>query len=107
MGKPNPRRQNGHRRNELRQRVLARDTHCWLPSCGRPVDKTLPAGLDDSPEVHELIPVSRGGSPYDLSNCVLTHRACNRWISNRTPDEVMAALGHGKPTEPIRTGYAW
>lgn len=104
MTKPNPRRQNGHRRNEVRARVLARDTHCWL--CKKPVDKTLPPRLDESPEVHELIPVSRGGSAYDTSNCVLTHRACNRWIGNRTPDEVAAALGQAN-TQPVVTGYAW
>lgn len=82
----NPRRQNGHRRNQTRDRVHARDNLCWL--CATPVDKTLPARLPQSPEIHELIPVSRGGSPYELSNCVLTHRTCNQWIGNRTPEEL-------------------
>lgn len=102
--KPNPRRQNGHRRNQLRARVLAEETHCWLPSCGKPVDKTLPPGLDGSPEVHEIIPVSRGGDPYSRENCTLTHRACNRWIGNRTPNE-LAQLLQPKPT--ITTTITW
>lgn len=89
MGHPhksNPRRHNGHRRNQTRDRVYARDTVCWL--CKAPVDKTLPPRLPQSPEVHEVIPVSRGGSPYETTNTVLTHRACNQWIGNRTPDEL-------------------
>jgi 5-methylcytosine-specific restriction endonuclease McrA len=102
----NPRRQNGHRRNQTRAAVLARDTLCWLPTCRRPVDKTLPHGQDESPEVHELIAVSRGGSPYDLDNCVLTHRACNRWIGNRTPAEVLEAI-NGQQPRTITTLVAW
>ncbi len=84
--RPNPRRQNGHRRNQTRDRVYARDNNCWL--CNTPVDKTLPPRLPNSPEVHELIAVTRGGSAYDINNCVLTHRQCNQWIGNRTPEEL-------------------
>ncbi|WP_256375671.1 HNH endonuclease [Alloscardovia sp. HMSC034E08] len=53
--------------------------------CGKPVDKSL-AGtvLPGAPEVDELIPVSRGGSPYDWANVRLAHRACNRLRSNHT-----------------------
>ena len=46
--------------------------------CGREVDKTLPAGSPMSPELDEIIPVSRGGSPYDIDNLQLAHRTCNR-----------------------------
>lgn len=102
--KPNPRRQNGHRRNQLRARVLARDNHCWAPFCGQPVDKTLPPGLDASPEVHEIIPVSRGGDPLSLDNCVLTHRACNRSIGNRTPNELHELA---QPKQAVETGFEW
>ncbi|WIE65942.1 HNH endonuclease signature motif containing protein [Curtobacterium sp. MCLR17_036] len=101
--RPNVRRANGSRRTALRKRVLARDTHCWL--CKEPVDQTLPPTLPLSPEVHEIIPVSRGGSPYEVSNCTLTHRACNQWIGNRTPDE-LARDSRPKPSA-IRTGFDW
>lgn len=105
MAKPNVRRANGSRRNTLRQRVLNRDTNCWL--CKNPVDKTLPPTTPLSPEVHEIIPVSRGGSPYEADNCTLTHRACNQWIGNRTPDE-LARDTRGKPaSKPISTGFDW
>ena len=52
--------------------------------CGRPVDKSLPPGLPGSPEVDEIIPVSKGGSPYLFSNCRLAHRWCNRVRSNHS-----------------------
>lgn len=71
----NPRQANGHRRRQLRAQVLAEEDHCGI--CGRAVDKTLPPGLPGSPEVDEIIPVSRGGSPYLRENCRLSHRACN------------------------------
>ena len=104
-----PRNANGHRRRELRARVLAEETHCAL--CGGWVDKTLTmtpgvhgprctggcAGCvphDQRAEVDEDIPVSRGGSPYERTNCRLMHRACNRWKSNRTLAEATTALTH-------------
>ena len=73
--KRNPRVANGHRRRQLRARVLREETHCGI--CGNEVDKSLPHGLDGSPEVDEIIPVSLGGSPYLRSNCRLSHRLCN------------------------------
>jgi 5-methylcytosine-specific restriction endonuclease McrA len=117
----NIRNANGHRRRTLRARVIARDTHCWL--CKRPIDKnlnTVPGkhgpkcrrddchGCVPHPlraEVHELIPVSRGGSPYDPKNCVLCCRQCNNWIGNRTPAEL---AGIKQPArEPVRTTIQW
>jgi len=76
----NPRTANGHRRRQLRARVLAEETHCGL--CGRPVDTELAPGLPGSPEVDEIVPVSKGGSPYDRSNCRLVHRLCNQRRGN-------------------------
>lgn len=93
----NPRRTNGHRRNQLRARVLTEEDTCWAPFCRQPVNKQLPPGLPDSPEVHEIIPVSRGGSPYDRDNTALTHRACNQRIGNRLPSE----LTEQQPTPTI------
>lgn len=95
----NPRSANGHRRRQLRQRVLASETHCAI--CGQPVDKTLTnvngqhgprcqgqcTGCVPHPmraEVDEIIPVSLGGSPYERSNCRLTHRICNQRRGNGT-----------------------
>ncbi|MGC4964252.1 HNH endonuclease [Gordonia sp. DT101] len=72
----NPRRANGHRRDQVRQRVLREEHLCHL--CGQLVEKTLPTPHPGSPEVDEIIPVSKGGSAYDRANCRLSHRACNR-----------------------------
>ena len=81
---PSPKRNvrvaNGHRRRKLRAQVLAEEDICGV--CRRPVDKDLPHGLPDSPEVDEIIPVSRGGSPYDRTNCRLVHRLCNQRRGN-------------------------
>lgn len=98
---------NGHRRRELRRRVLAEEHVCAL--CGEPVDKSLTyrtdkhgpkcRGIDQCrgciphprrPEVDEDIPRSRGGSPYDRSNCRLMHRECNAWKSAMTLREAIA-----------------
>lgn len=51
---------------------------------GWPVDKSLPPGLLDLPEVDEIIPASKGGSPYLFFNCRFAHRWCNRIRSNHS-----------------------
>lgn len=76
----NPRVSNGHRRRELRRRVLAEETHCGL--CGQPVDRTLHHNDPGAPEVDEIIPVSLGGDPLARSNVRLTHRLCNQRRGN-------------------------
>lgn len=83
MAKPryNPRNANGHRRRELRKRILATQDRCGI--CGGYVDTGLPHGLDASPELDEIIPVSLGGSPIDPSNVQLAHRLCNSRKSNK------------------------
>lgn len=97
----NPRYANGHRRRELRKRVLASETHCGI--CGHPVDKTLPAGHDWAPEIDEIIPISRGGSPTQRTNVQLTHRVCNQRKSNRLPEEHTQ-----RPTDaPLPTSRTW
>ena len=77
----NPRRANGARRDAVRRWVLATQEHCAL--CGKPVDKTLKTPHPMSAEVDEIIPISKGGSPYDKDNVQLTHRCCNRRKSNK------------------------
>ena len=72
----NVRVSNGHRRRRLRAQVLAEEDMCWL--CGQPVDKDLPAGHPMAPELDEVLPVSRGGSPYDRANVRLAHRLHNQ-----------------------------
>lgn len=87
----NPRKANGHRRRQLRARVLAAYDTCWI--CGKPVDKTLKPLDPMSAEVDEIIPVSRGGSPYEWTNVRLAHRICNELKSNHSVDYARRKLG--------------
>jgi len=84
MADPNPRRANGHRRNQVRARVLREENDCWL--CGLPVDKGLKTPDPGSPEVDEILPVSLGGDPFARANCRLAHRLriCNIRRGNGT-----------------------
>lgn len=75
-GKPNPRRANGWRRTQLRNRLRDEGRPCHL--CGRPIDYSLPAGDPMSFEVDELVPVSKGGDPLDYGNVDAAHRLCNQ-----------------------------
>ena len=111
----NPRRANGHRRNQLRAKVLREESDCWL--CGEPVDKTLGlmAGVHSprcvkpecpgcvphpmSPEVDEVVPVSLGGDPLDRRNCHLSHRLCNVRRGNGTSKR--------KPLVEVKRVRAW
>lgn len=72
----NPRVSNGHRRRQLRARVLREEHDCAL--CGQEVDKTLTTPDPWSAEVDEIVPVSRGGNPLDRTNTQLAHRICNQ-----------------------------
>jgi 5-methylcytosine-specific restriction endonuclease McrA len=78
----NPRYANGHRRRLLRAQVLREEDLCHI--CGRPVDKDLPYLDPWSPVIDEIIPVSKGGNPYDRDNVRLSHRRCNARRGNGT-----------------------
>lgn len=93
----NVRVSNGHRRRKLRAQVLAEEDVCGI--CGQPVDKDLPAGLPGSAEVDEVLPVSRGGSPYARENCRLTHRLCNQKRGNDSRPRAVVV--------PYRTTRTW
>lgn len=90
MKRTNPRSANGHRRRQLRARVLAAYDTCAI--CGKPVDKSLRSPHPMSAEVDEIIPVSRGGDPLAWDNVRLTHRRCNRLKSNKSDDYARAQL---------------
>ena len=101
----NRRVSNGHRRRQIRARILAAYDTCAI--CGKPVDKTLKTPHPMSAEVDELIPISRGGDPYSFTNCRLTHRRCNRLKSDKTDEHARTLLaGRTTPrtsTLPYRT----
>lgn len=86
----NPRNANGHRRRQVVGRVKREERVCWL--CGCDVDQQLKTPHPMSPEVHELIPTSKGGDPLDRDNCRLTHRRCNRDQGARLPARTFETL---------------
>ena len=77
----NPRYSNGARRRAIRKRLLASCDTCAI--CGQRIDKSLKTPDPMSPEVDEIIPVSKGGDPLDISNCRLVHRICNQRRGNK------------------------
>jgi hypothetical protein len=104
----NPRYANGHRRRQLRQRLLAtagRTTCTWgqdeadsgaCPWPDEPFDPSIHYLDDRAPEVDEIIPVSLGGDPLSRANARLLHRWCNQQRGNgtRTPTQATSkALG--------------
>lgn len=117
--RPNPRNANGHRRRELRKRVLAEETTCGI--CGHPVDKTLTVLLGQHgrrcgdvncqgcvphpmrPEVDEIVPVSLGGNPLERSNVRLAHRICNQRRGNGKRERAAAAAAR----TPVRASPIW
>ena len=78
-----PDRKGKHRANyeRNRKRIFATQTTCGI--CGKAVDFSLKNPHPMSAQVDHLIPVSKGGHPYDISNLQLVHRTCNRQKSDK------------------------
>lgn len=71
---------------QVKKRVKAsKDPICAL--CGNPIDMDAPAYSPMACEVDHIIPISRGGSPYDMDNLQLTHCKCNRQKSNKLRED--------------------
>lgn len=96
-----PRKTNPALRSALRRRVLATYDTCAI--CGREVDKTLPQNHPLAPEVDEIVPVSRGGSPYDWDNLQLVHRGCNEKKGNKMAGDIDLA----RVENPTPVSRAW
>ena len=76
---------NGSARRRVRAWLKAQQRPCHI--CGMPIDYSLPAGHPMSFEVDELVPVSKGGSPYRTDNVDAAHRICNERRGNRDLSE--------------------
>lgn len=108
----NPRRANGSRRDRSVAAVKARRDGCWIcEAFGRDptIDYSLPAGHPRCFECDELVPVSRGGSPYELDNLAAAHRRCNQWRGNRSVAEVLAIANRVRGAEQAKcaTSKKW
>lgn len=95
----NPRYANGNERRKLREWLGSQGLPCHI--CGQAIDYSLPAGDPMSFEVDEIVPVSRGGSPFDRSNVAPAHRICNQRRGNRD------IAGADEVDPPIRTSRDW
>lgn len=85
MAQTNPRNKNGSARRKVKARWKAMGQPCAL--CGKPIDYSL--GMVRDPRtgktrphpmsfvVDEIVPVSRGGSPYSMDNTRPAHWICN------------------------------
>ena len=62
----NPRKANGARRRHVVRWLRSQGRPCWI--CGLPIDYGVPPGNPGAFECDELVPVSRGGSPFDRDN---------------------------------------
>ena len=116
MPSSNPRYRNWKRRESVRAYILATQDVCGI--CGQPVDKTLGkvpkegggyAWHPMSPVIDEIVPISKGGSPYDRGNCQLAHRSCNAHkgakVGRRAPnsEDPRHKLGRGG----VKTSREW
>lgn len=72
-------------REKLKKIVFDGEPPCWL--CGKAIDYTLPRGFKGSPEMDDIVPVSRGGDPLDPDNLRPAHKLCNQTRQN-LPAEV-------------------
>lgn len=99
----NPRKTNGHRRRTIRAHHMAHP-HPICGICGQPIDKTLHYLDPGALEVDEIVPVSRGGSPYTRANTQPAHRSCNQAKGNRMPGD--PAITRTAPQQPT-TALDW
>lgn len=74
---------------KARQVILKTQTICGI--CGKPVDFTLKYPHPMSPTVDHIIPVSKGGHPFDLANLQLAHRCCNRQKGDKVMSDAISA----------------
>lgn len=103
----NVRRANGHRRDMTVAWLRAQHRPCWIcRAFGKSgtIDYSLPARHPLSFECDELVPVSRGGSPYDRANVDAAHRCCNQWRSNKSVEEVLAIAARQRSAANGRGG---
>lgn len=100
-----PRYANGNARRKVREWLKAQGNPCHL--CGRAIDYDLPAGHPLSFEVDEIVPVSRGGSPYDRANVAAAHRICNERRGNKMLIARREEHEEEAPPGPVETSRAW
>ena len=107
----NPRRANGHRRDQIREKWRAIGDPCHI--CGEPIDYSLGWIEAEEPDpatgelvtkrrmhprafvVDEIVPVAKGGDPLDFGNTQPAHWECNaaKGDGSRAPRAPMPDAG--------------
>lgn len=100
-GEKDPRKRYYKLRMSLRKQVFATQNVCGI--CGKEVDKTLPFNNPLAPELDEIVPVSRGGSAFDIDNLQLVHRICNERKGNKMRGDIDLK----KVQNPTPVSKAW
>ena len=98
----NPRTANGTRHRRFVSKVRGRLDPCAI--CGEAIDYSLKSPDPLSFEADHIVPVSRGGDPYDPANGQASHRCCNNWRKDKSMsyvDDVMAGLVEPRKKPPI------
>ena len=66
----------------VRKRAIqSKDPYCGI--CGGAIDMDAPPHTPTSCEVDHIVPISRGGAPYDIENLQLVHARCNYQKGNK------------------------
>ncbi|WP_165247501.1 HNH endonuclease [Adlercreutzia sp. ZJ141] len=79
---------NGNATRKMRARLRAEGRPCHL--CKQPIDYSLPPGDPWSFELDHVVPIARGGDPYDYTNVDAAHRICNQRKGCRMPGDASA-----------------
>lgn len=86
----------------VRKRAInAYDHRCNI--CGTELDAKAKPYTRTSIEIDHIIPISRGGSPYDLNNLQVLCMVCNRRKSNNLEHDLEAL----KPENQLPVSGAW
>ncbi len=101
MSGANPRQSNGNARRKVVAWLKSTGDHvCWL--CGRPIDMGLRFPDPWSWTCDEVVPVARGGSPYDSGNVREAHLHCNSSRKDKAPPRP-----DGAARQSIRHSRRW
>lgn len=67
-----------------KKKIMATQSICGI--CGNPVDKSLPYPNPMCATIDHIIPINKGGHPFDIDNLQLAHFSCNRQKSDKLFD---------------------
>ena len=83
-----------HQFEKSKKKILLTQDICGI--CGKPVDKSLKYPHPMCPTIDHIIPLNKGGHPFDTNNLQLAHFMCNRQKSDKIIDTTDKTLGRTK-----------